>query len=311
MARLSMGIYIARRLLLAVGVIIGVSLITFILAYLVPADPARVYAGSNASAATVASIREQLGLNRPLPVQYLAYVGRALHGDFGTSYKLQTPVLSAIESRFPYTAALAGAGILVELLIGIPIGIISAARPRSWLDRGAMGFAMLGVSAPQFWLGLVLLYTFGYLWPIFPLGLAQSPSSIVLPAITVGLSGGVWYARVLRSAMLETLNADYVRTARAKGLGRLIVILRHALPNAITPIVTQLGLDMAYFLGGIVVVESVFGWPGVGQMAYQAIQNDDIPLIMGTVLFSAIIIVLINIFIDVLYAVLNPRVVHS
>ncbi|HVC82089.1 MAG TPA: ABC transporter permease [Chloroflexota bacterium] len=311
MARLSMGVYIARRLLLAVGVIIGVSLITFILAYLVPADPARVYAGSNASAATVASIREQLGLNRPLPVQYLAYVGRALHGDFGTSYKLQTPVLSAIESRFPYTAALAGAGILVELLIGIPIGIISAARPRSWLDRGAMGFAMLGVSAPQFWLGLVLLYTFGYLWPIFPLGLAQSPSSIVLPAITVGLSGGVWYARVLRSAMLETLNADYVRTARAKGLGRLIVILRHALPNAITPIVTQLGLDMAYFLGGIVVVESVFGWPGVGQMAYQAIQNDDIPLIMGTVLFSAIIIVLINIFIDVLYAVLNPRVVHS
>lgn len=306
-----MAIYIVRRLLLAVGVVIGVSIITFILAYLVPADPARVYAGTNASAATVASIREQLGLNRPLPVQYLEYVGRALHGDFGTSYKLQTPVLSAIESRFPYTAALGAAGILVELLIGIPIGIIAAARPRSWLDRGAMGFAMLGVSAPQFWLGLVLLYTFGYLWPIFPLGLAQSPSSIVLPAVTVGLSGGVWYARVLRSSMLETLSADYVRTARAKGLRRVAVILRHALPNAITPIVTQLGLDMAYFMGGIVVVESVFGWPGVGQLAYQAIQNDDIPLIMGTVLFSSIVIVLINILVDVLYAVLNPRVVYS
>jgi peptide/nickel transport system permease protein len=158
---------------------------------------------------------------------------------------------------------------------------------------------------------LVLLYTFGYLLPIFPLGLAQSPSSIVLPAITVGLSGGVWYARVLRSSMLETIGADYVRTARAKGLRGMAVILRHALPNAITPIVTQLGLDMAYFLGGIVVVESVFGWPGVGQLAYQAIQNDDIPLILGTVLFSAIVIVLINIFIDVLYAVLNPRVVYS
>jgi peptide/nickel transport system permease protein len=304
-------IYIARRLLLAVGVVIGVSIITFVLAYLVPADPARVYAGSNASAQTVASIREQLGLNRPLPVQYLNYVGRALHGDFGTSYKLQTPVLTAITSRFPYTAALAAAGILVELLIGIPIGMVSAVHARSWLDRGAMGLAMIGVAAPQFWLGLVLLYTFGYLWPIFPLGLAQSPSSIVLPAITVGLSGGVWYARVLRSAMLETLGADYVRTARAKGLGSMRVILRHALPNAITPIVTQLGLDMAYFLGGIVVVESVFGWPGVGQLAYQAIQNDDIPLIMGTVLFSALIIVLVNIVIDVLYAVLNPRVVYS
>ncbi|HWE60880.1 MAG TPA: ABC transporter permease [Chloroflexota bacterium] len=303
--------YIVRRLLLAVLVIFGVSIITFILAYLVPADPARVYAGSNASAQTVASIRRQLGLDQPLPVQYLQYVGRALHGDFGTSYKLQTPVLTAILSRFPYTAALAAAGIAVELLIGIPIGILSATRPRSWLDRGAMGFALLGVAAPQFWLGLVLLYTFGYVWPIFPLGLAQSPSAIVLPAITVGLSGGVWYARVLRSSMLETLGADYVRTARAKGLRGFRVILRHALPNAITPIVTQLGLDMAYFLGGIVVVEGVFGWPGVGQLAYQAIQNDDIPLIMGTVLFSALVIVLINIVIDVLYAVINPRVVYN
>jgi peptide/nickel transport system permease protein len=303
--------YLARRLLLAVLVIAGVSLITFMLAYQVPADPARVYAGSNASAQTVASIRKQLGLDRPVPIQYLDYVGRAIHGDFGTSYRLQTPVLSAITSRFPYTLALGAAGILVELLIGIPIGIVSAVRPRSWLDRGAMGFAMLGVSAPQFWLGLVLLYTFGYLVPIFPLGLAQSPSSIVLPAITVGLSGGVWYARVLRSSMLETLGAEYVRTARAKGLPSVLVILRHALPNAITPIVTQLGLDMAYFLGDIVVVESVFGWPGIGQLAYQAIQNDDIPLIMGTVLFSAVIIVLINILVDVLYAVLNPRVVYN
>lgn len=306
-----MGIYVLRRLLLAVGVVIGVSLVTFALAYLVPADPARIYAGSNASVQTVAHIREQLGLNRPVPVQYLDYVGRALRGDFGTSYKLQTPVLSAIGSRFPYSVALAAAGIVVELLIGIPVGIMAAVRPRSWLDRGAMGFALLGVSAPQFWLGLILLYTFGYLLPIFPLGLAQSPSAIVLPAITVGLSGGVWYARLLRSTLLETLGADFVRTGRAKGLSRRAVVLRHALPNAITPIITQIGLDMAYFLGGIVVVESVFGWPGIGQLAFQAIQSDDIPLIMGTVLFSAVIIVLVNIFTDVLYAFLNPRVVYD
>ena len=306
-----MGVYLARRLLLAAGVVVGVSIVTFVLAYLVPADPARVYAGSNATAQTVAHIREQLGLNRPLIAQYFDFAGRALHGDFGTSYKLQTPVLSAILSRFPYSVALAAAGIFVELLIGVPIGILAGVRPRSWLDRGSMGFAMLGVSAPQFWLGLMLLYVFGYVWPIFPLGLAQGPSSIVLPAVAVGLSGGVWYARLLRSSMLETLGTDYVRTGRAKGLAGYAVVLRHALPNAITPIVTQLGLDMAYFLGGIVVVESVFGWPGVGQLAFQAIQNDDIPLIMGTVLFAAVAIVLVNIVTDVLYAFLNPRVVYD
>src|SRR5579872_3045974 len=197
--------YIARRLLLAVLVVFGVSIITFILAYMVPADPARVYAGSNATAQTVAHIREQLGLNRPLPIQYLDYVNRALHGDLGMSYKLQTPVLTAIMSRFPYSAALALAGIFVELLIGIPIGIIAAVRRGTWLDHGTMGAAMVGVSAPQFWLGLILLYSFGYVWPIFPLGLAQEPTSIVLPAVTVGLGGGVWYARVLRSSMLDVL----------------------------------------------------------------------------------------------------------
>jgi peptide/nickel transport system permease protein len=306
-----MGVYIVRRLLMAVGVIFGVSIITFILAFLMPADPARVYAGSNASVATVAHIREQMGLNRPVPIQYGDYIWRAVHGDFGISYKLQTPVFTAITSRFPYSAALALAGLFVELLIGIPVGIIAALRPRSWLDHTAMGVALLGVSAPQFWLGLMLLYLFGYIWPIFPLGLAQSATSIVLPAIAVGLGGGVWYARVLRSSMLETLGADFIRTARAKGLPGYAVILRHAVPNGITPIVTMVGLDMAYFLGGIVVVESVFGWPGVGQLAFQAIQNDDIPLIMGTVLFASVLIVLVNIVTDVLYAFLNPRIVYQ
>lgn len=303
--------YILRRLMLAVVVVFGVSILTFVLAYMVPADPARVYAGSNATAQTVAHIRQQLGLDRPLPVQYVDYITRALHGNFGISYKLQTPVLTAILSRAPYSAALALAGIVFELLIGIPIGILAAVYRGSWLDRGTMGMAMIGVSAPQFWLGLVLLYTFGYLWPILPLGLAQGPTSIVLPAITVGLGGGVWYARVLRSSMLDTLGQDYIRTARAKGVRRFAVVARHALPNAISPVVTMVGLDMAYFLGGIVVVESVFGWPGVGQLAYQAIQNDDIPLIMGTVLFASVIIVLVNIVTDVCYALLTPRVVYE
>jgi peptide/nickel transport system permease protein len=303
--------YIVRRLMMAVLVVIGVSVITFVLAYLVPADPARVYAGSNATVQTVAHIRQQLGLNRPLPIQYLDYVNRALHGDLGTSYKLQTPVLTAILARFPYSAALTGAGIAVELLIGIPVGILAALRPRSVWDHSAMGLAMIGVSAPQFWLGLVLLYFFGYVWPIFPLGLAQGPTSIVLPAVAVGLGGGVWYARILRSSMIETLGAEYVRTARSKGLKRSVVVLKHALPNAIGPVVTQIGLDMAYFLGGIVVIESVFGWPGVGQLAYQAIQNDDIPLIMGTVLFASVLIVLVNIVTDVVYAYINPRIVYQ
>lgn len=306
-----MWVYIARRSLMAVLVVFGVSIMTFVLAFLVPADPARVYAGSNASVTTVAHIRQQLGLNRPLPIQYLDYLGRALRGDLGTSYKLQTPVLTAIMARFPYTAVLTVAGIFIELLVGIPVGIVAALRPRSVWDHSAMGLAMVGVSAPQFWLGLILLYLFGYIWPIFPLGLAQGPSSIVLPAVAVGLGGGVWYARILRSSMLETLGADYIRTARSKGLRSVAVVVRHALPNAIGPIVTQIGLDMAYFLGGIVVIESVFGWPGVGQLAYQAIQNDDIPLIMGTVLFASVIIVIVNIITDVAYAYINPRIVYE
>lgn len=306
-----MTIYIARRLVMAIGVIFGVSVVTFVLAYLVPADPARVYAGANASVQTVRHIREQLGLNRPLPVQYLDFLGRALHGDLGISYKLQTPVATAIMARFPYSAALALAGIAVELAIGVPIGIVAALKPRSLVDHSVMTLAMVGVSAPQFWLGLVLLYFFGYVWPVFPLGLAQGPASIVLPAVAVGLGGGVWYARLLRSSMQETLGAEFIRTARAKGLRGYTVVVRHALPNAIGPIVTQIGLDMAYFLGGIVVVESVFGWPGIGQLAYQAIQNDDIPLIMGTVLFASVIIVLVNIVTDVLYAFLNPRIVYE
>ena len=304
--------YIARRLLWLVVVLFGVSLVTFIVIYAVPADPARTFA-PNASVQAVANIRHQWGLDQPLWVQYLRYLGRLLHGDLGWSYHISQPVLGAILQRAPATAELAVAGLLMELLIGVPVGIASAVRQYGAIDRTGMILSLIGVSAPTFGVGLLLLYYLGFVLNWFPLsgfgpGFPWNVQYLVLPAVAVGLSGGAYYARLLRSSLLDVLKTDYVRTARAKGLSGPKVLLRHALPNAITPVVTQIGLDFGYFLGGIVVVEQVFAWPGIGFQAWQAIDNLDVPMIMGTVLFAAFCITLMNIVIDVLYAVLDPRV---
>jgi peptide/nickel transport system permease protein len=203
---------------------------------------------------------------------------------------------------------LALCGILLELAVGLPLGMLAGARPGSASDRGALLFALLFFSLPPFVLGNLLLLVLAFNWPVFPLGGADTASSIVLPALTLGLGGAVWYSRLLRGTLLDVLNADYIRTARAKGLTRSKVMLRHALPNAVGPIITQIGLDMGYFLGGVVVVESVFAWPGVGKLAFDAISNDDINLIMGTVLVSAVIVVVVNLLVDVTQALLDPRI---
>jgi peptide/nickel transport system permease protein len=304
--------YIARRLLWLVVVLALISIVTFVVIYAVPADPARTFA-PNASAQAVANIRHQWGLDQPLWVQYVRYLGRLLHGDLGWSYHISQPVLSAILQRAPATAELAVAGLIMELAIGIPVGIASAVRQYGVADRAGMVLSLIGVSAPTFGVGLLLLYYFGYVLGWFPLsgfgpGFPLNLSYLFLPALAIGLSGGAYYARLLRSSLLDVLKADYVRTARAKGLGEGRVILRHALPNAITPVVTQIGLDFGYFLGGIVVVEQVFAWPGIGFQAWQAIDNLDVPMIMGTVLFAAFCVTLMNLVIDVLYAFIDPRV---
>jgi peptide/nickel transport system permease protein len=303
--------YIARRLLHAIPVLFGVSLITFGLTYLLPADPARMYAGPNASVATVDSIRHQLGLDQPFYIQYLTYLGRALRGDLGFSYKLQLPVGAAIMARFPYTLQLTAAGIFCELLLGLPLGLLSALRRGTWLDRGAMLFAFFAVAAPPFWLGLVLLYFVAFKAGLVPIGGAGTPAHLVLPALAAGLGGAAWYARLMRSSTLDVLRADYVRTARAKGLAERGVVLRHIIRNAIMPIITLIGLDIPWFLSGVVLIEAVFAWPGLGKLAVDAVRNVDVPLIMGTVLFTALVVVISNIVTDLIYAFVDPRIRYS
>jgi peptide/nickel transport system permease protein len=294
-------------------VLFGVAAITFVIAFLVPGDPARLYAGTNASPAAIKIIHHQLGLDRPLWTQFGDYMWRVLHLDFGFSYRYQTPVLPAILQRFPATAELALAGVFFELIIGLPIGILSAIRPGSFWDRATMVFTFVALAAPPFWLGLLFLFVFGVVLPVLPIGGygGGAPQYLLLPALTLGLGGAAYYARLLRASLLDILKSDYVRTAWAKGLTERQVIQKHAIPNALTVIVSQLGMDLGYFLAGVVVIESVFAWPGIGKQAVDAIFTLDIPLVMGTVLFGALLIVTANVVVDISYTFLDPRVRYS
>jgi ABC-type dipeptide/oligopeptide/nickel transport system permease component len=273
-----------------------------------PGDAARMYAGPRAPEETVQRIRVLWGLDQPLPVQYVRYLGRAIQGDLGESTRDKRPVLKAVFERLPATIELALSGLLVELAIGVPLGILAALRPGSWVDQLATILALVGVSIPQFALGLVALYVFGFLIPIFPLGGYGTPLHLVLPAIVLGIGGTAFYSRVLRNSVLEVTNEDYVRTAWAKGLSPKMVLFRHILRNALMPVVTLAGLDLALLLGGVVVIEAVFGWPGIGLQAWTAIRNQDTPMIMGTVLFASIAVVFLNLLVDTLYVALDPRV---
>lgn len=300
--------YLIRRLLGALGVIFGVATISFLLVFLMPGDAARMYAGPRAPEETVQRIRVLWGLDQPLPVQYIRYMGRAIQGDLGQSTRDKRPVLQAVVERLPATVQLAVAGLFIELLVGIPLGILAATRPGSWIDQLATIVALVGVSIPQFALGLVALYVFGFLIPIFPLGGYGTPLHLVLPALVLGVGGTAFYSRVLRNSILEVSGEDYVRTARAKGLSPRTVLSRHILRNALMPVVTLAGLDLALLLGGVVVIEAVFGWPGIGLQAWTAIRNQDTPMIMGTVLFASVAVVFLNLFVDVLYIAIDPRV---
>ena len=300
--------YLLRRLVGAVFVIFGVATITFIMVFMMPGDAARMYAGPRAPEATVERIREVWGLNDPLPVQYIRYMGRAIQGDLGNSTRDNRPVVQAVVERLPATVQLALAGLFVELLFGIPLGILAALRPGTWIDNFATFMALLGVSVPQFAFGLVALYLFGFVIPIFPLGGYGTVAHLILPALVLGLGGVAFYSRVTRNSILEVVNEDYVRTARAKGLSQRAVLNRHVLRNALLPVLTLAGLDLALLLGGVVVIEAVFGWPGVGLQAWTAIRNQDTPMIMGTVLFASIAVVGLNLIVDLLYVAFDPRI---
>jgi len=289
------------------GIIIGITLITFLLSFFIPADPVRMLAGRSATPETVESIRHELGLDRPLYVQYFSYLGRLAHGDLGRSYKRKTQVTELILSRLPATLLLMAGAIFFELLIGLTAGILAATRRGKKTDNAAMVLSFIGVSAPQFVLGLLLLYTFSHLMNLFPLGGYGTWRHLFLPALTLGITGGGWYSRMMRSSMVDVLMQDYVRTARAKGLKERNVVLVHALRNAILPIITMVGLDIGFFMSGAVVVESVYGWPGIGQLAWQAIQVIDIPIIMGVTLVAALSIVTGNFLADMVLPLVDPR----
>jgi peptide/nickel transport system permease protein len=299
---------LGRRLVQSALILLGVASITFILLYALPADPARMLAGRSATAQTVESIRHQLGLDQPLILQFWHYLSGLLQGNLGRSYTQKTEVWTLIAARLPATLTLMAAGIFVEVVLGLIFGTIAAIYRGGAIDRLVMMAAFVGVSAPQFVVALLLLYVFAVTLGWFPMSGYGSFAHIVLPAATLGVLGAGWYARMVRSAMIDVLSQDYVRTARAKGLSSRRIILRHALPNAILPIIAMIGIDIGQFMGGVVVVEAVYGWPGIGQLAWQAIQQIDIPIIMGVTLTSALAIVIGNLLADLIAPVIDPRI---
>jgi peptide/nickel transport system permease protein len=299
---------LGKRLVQSVLILFGVAAITFVLLYALPADPARMLAGRSATAQTVENIRRELGLDQPLPVQFAQYVGGLVQGDLGRSYAQKTEVVTLIAARLPATLTLMAAGIFLEVLLGVVLGSIAALNRGGLLDRTVMMSAFVGVSAPQFVVALLLLYVFAATLGWFPMSGYGTAAHVVLPAATLGLLGAGWYARMVRSAMIDVLNQDYIRTARAKGLSGARVILRHVLPNAILPIIAMIGIDIGQFMGGVVVVEAVYGWPGIGQLAWQAIQQVDIPIIMGVTLTSALAIITGNLIADLIAPVIDPRI---
>ncbi|MDP3961460.1 MAG: ABC transporter permease [Pseudorhodobacter sp.] len=303
-----MAAYLIRRLIQAALILLGVSLVTFFLLYLLPADPVRQIAGRSATAQTVQNIREQLGLDQPFVVQYWRYLSGLVHGDLGRSYLQKSEVAVLIWARLPATLLLMAGAIGCELLLGLTMGIIAALRRGSMTDQSLMIVSFVGVSAPQFVVGLLLLYVFAVKLGWFPIGGYGTFGHLVLPSLTLGIVGSGWYSRMMRSSMIEVLRQDYIRTARAKGLARRRVVFRHALPNAILPIIAMIGIDIGIFMGGIVVVESVFGWPGIGQLVWQAIQRIDIPIIMAVTLVSACAIVLGNLLADLVTPFIDPRI---
>ena len=303
-----MAAYLLQRLVQSLFILLGVAFITFFLLFVLPADPVRQIAGHSATPETVANIRAQLGLDQPFIFQFGRYLSGLVQGDLGRSYLQKSQVAELIASRLPATLLLMAAGIACELAFGLTMGVFAALRRGRAADHALMITSFLAVSAPQFVVSLLLLYVFAVRLHWFPIGGYGTAAHLVLPAVTLGFLGSGWYARMMRSSMIEVLRQDYIRTARAKGLTRARVILRHAMPNAILPVIAMIGIDIGIFMGGLVVVESVFGWPGIGQLAWQAIQRVDIPIIMGVTLTSAAAIVAGNLLADLVTPFIDPRI---
>lgn len=304
--------YTCERLLQAIPVLIGISVLTFAMLHLVPGDPVLIFAGDKPlTEERAAEIRHQLGLDRPLWVQYWDFASHAARGDLGVGLRSRRPVIDSILEALPSTLELTGAALLVAAVAGITLGIVAAIAHGTWIDTVAMSLAMVGISVPVFYSGLLLILFFSFRLAWFPATGQGGIGRLVLPAAALGLASAASLARLMRSSMLEELGQEYIVTARAKGLAGGAVIRRHALKNALIPTVTMLGLQLGVLLGGAVVTETIFSRPGLGRLAVDAIAGRDFPLIQGVVLFAAVVYVLINLIVDVLYAAIDPRIRHG
>ena len=291
-----------------IPVIMGVTLLVFVIMQLAAGNPARMILGEMATPEQVAALEEEMGLNKPLLVRYFNYMLNFLRGDMGTSYYKSTSVVSEVMSRFPYTAKLAGVAAILTLIMSIPIGVMAAVKQNSVFDNASLVVTLLGISMPVFWLGLLLIITFSLKLDLFPTGGADTWKSYIMPAFCLAFSNMSTMARTTRSSMLETIRQDYVRTAAAKGVPRKAVILRHAFRNALIPTITVLGIQMSQLLGGSVVVETVFAWPGVGRLMIDSISSRDTPMVLGCIVLLTILFSVLNLVIDLCYAVADPRI---
>jgi len=303
--------FAARRLLAAIPTLFGVTLIVFFMVRMLPGDPARLLAGLNASEDEVNHIRVQLGLTRPLPVQYEVFIANLVRGNLGTSTVTQAPVTYEVGVRLPATALLATTASVLSIALGVGSGILVSTRQYTGTDYLITVLALAGVSIPVFWLGLMLMITFAVALHVLPAGGDAGPRSLILPSIALAAFSLAIIERQTRSSMLETLRQDYVRTARAKGLAERVVIYRHALRNSLIPVVTVIGLQSATLLGGAILTERTFSWPGIGTLLVNAIQSRDYPIIQGVVLLFSLTFVIVNLIVDILYGYIDPRIKYG
>jgi peptide/nickel transport system permease protein len=302
-----MGAYLVRRLAQSLIVIAAVVFIVFIMMFL-SGNPALLLLPPDASREEILEFSRQMGFDRPLWEQFFSFAGNLLQGDFGRSWRFQAPVLPLVLERLPATIELAVASLALSLVIAVPIGVISAVKRNTFIDGATMVFALIGQSTPGFWLGIMLILVFAVQLGLVPTSGREHWSSIILPAVTLGLTLAGRNARLVRSSVLEVLNEDYIRTARAKGLPEWRVVTMHGLRNALLPVVTVVGLELGHLLGGAVVIETVFAWPGIGLLAVQGVLGRDYPVVQAVIIISALIFVITNLLIDLLYTYLDPRV---
>ncbi|PIE33872.1 peptide ABC transporter [candidate division KSB3 bacterium] len=308
--------YILRRFFSLIPVLLGITLVVFLIIHYAPGDPvANMMGEAYFDQGEYERLQHELGFDRPVMVQYLNWLGRIARGEFGNSLIRKRPVLDLIFERFPNTLILAGTGVFFALIIAIPIGILTAVYQDSWIDNIGRIFALLGVSMPAFWRGMMLMLVFSWYIRIFPSGGSISEKGIValiLPSISLGISLAAIVMRMTRSSMLEVLRQDFITTARAKGLAEATVLFKHSLKNALIPVVTVVGLQIGYLMGtGAILTETVFSWPGLGRLIVQAINERDVPLVQGLILFVALMFVLVNLLVDVIYVYLDPRIEYK